>query len=191
MMASTLSRLRSFSRFSGRSSKRGFWRAVAISLGLVPAVLLVIVPIALKIATPEDWSPNQTQIAVWPFLGYCTYALMVFAILLPVTARRLHDTGRSARWLLIGYVFVVAGWVVFALLARSLILSIEDANDYSGFGYGYLLGVGIMISLMWLAEALVTLAGAVVLFTLCSKEGAVGPNRYGPDPLRPELGDTP
>lgn len=44
------------------------------------------------------------------------YSLVVFLPALAVSVRRLHDTGRSAWWLLLAF-FPVVGWIVLLVFA--------------------------------------------------------------------------
>ena len=114
-----------------------------------------------------------------PFAG----TAFLLAVLLPsltVTARRLHDTGRPVRWwiiiLLAGFLGTIA-LIVFMFWAATW-----------GEGYGsdeYIWGI-LIIFLAWL---LVSGVGVIVLLILCALPGTTGPNSYGPDPLRLELGD--
>ena len=71
--------------------------------------------------------------------------------------RRLHDTERSAWWLLL-YPAIVLVWII---------------------------GVGTIGGLILLAGVV---ALVVTLVVLCALPGTSGPNRYGPDPLQPDMG---
>ena len=59
----------------------------------------------LEDESPQERIKNQTVTLVW---------LLLIIPLLAVGARRLHDTGKSGRWLLLGLV-PVAGWLVLAI----------------------------------------------------------------------------
>ncbi len=91
---------------------------------------------------------------------------------LTVTVRRLHDTGRSAWWLL-PYAVVAAVWALIIYWSLNTSVVVEQPQ-------GFFL-VAVFLSGIW---ALVTLACAMLLLVLCSQPGTTGPNRYGPG-LRP------
>lgn len=86
--------------FSGRSSRSAYWWWYLFCI------------IALIVAYAIDMAIGS---------GGVIYALVAIALLLPnlaVTVRRLHDTGRSGWWILIGLIPIVGGIVllVFMLL---------------------------------------------------------------------------
>ncbi len=75
--------LKRYVDFEGRARRKEFWMFILINAGI---------NIALTIIT-----------FIIPFLGFISY-LYGLAILLPmlgVSARRLHDTGKSGWWLLL------------------------------------------------------------------------------------------
>ena len=92
------------------------------------------------------------------------------ALLLPtlaVTVRRLHDTGRSAWWLLAMVGPVLTGAV---LLVAGFVTALGG-----GEGFSAMVGVG----------ALLVLAGVVLSIVLMCLPGTPGLNQYGPSPLGP------
>jgi uncharacterized membrane protein YhaH (DUF805 family) len=95
--------LRKFSVFDGRAERREYWMFSVLNL-LIGVALLKLSP------------------------GFAS--LYVLAIILPtlaVTVRRLHDVGRSGRWLLISFIPIVGSLVLLALLAGA---SEPCANRY-------------------------------------------------------------
>jgi len=53
-------------------------------------------------------------------LGYVLYFVFVFGLLIPniaVSVRRLHDTGRTGWWLLIGFIPIVGAIILIVFLA--------------------------------------------------------------------------
>ena len=72
-------------------------------LFLLPLALLVGIEIGLEIEVP-----------IFTIL----FVLFVFALIVPtyaVTARRLHDTGRSGLWILINFIPYIGGICLFVL----------------------------------------------------------------------------
>ncbi|WLI75702.1 DUF805 domain-containing protein [Kosakonia sp. H02] len=87
--------LRNYATFKGRAHRREFWMFTLVNIILF-GVLSVI-----------------DRIIVWHIFGLI-YALLVLVPSLAVQVRRLHDTNRSWRWLLLMFI-PLFGWL--ALLA--------------------------------------------------------------------------
>ncbi|HEX6741468.1 MAG TPA: DUF805 domain-containing protein [Sphingomicrobium sp.] len=95
------------------------------------------------------------------------------AMVLPwlgVTVRRLHDAGRSGRWLLL---FVVA-WVIITLIGYAL-GSMDEPSESVAVTAGITIFL-IMIFAVFSLLALMVLPGS-------SGTNRFGPDPYGPDPL--------
>ena len=103
------------------------------------------------------------------FISAGAFALFCLLPNLAVTVRRLHDTGRSAWWLLLYLPF-------FANLAMTFYqiswLKAHGLSDMHDVGQNPLLG-------------LACLGSRVYLLYLMRKAGDSGPNAYGPDPKKP------
>jgi uncharacterized membrane protein YhaH (DUF805 family) len=134
--------LKKYADFTGRSRRKEYWMYVLLLIGI--AVVISIIESVLGLSG-----------MVGPY-GPLS-ALFLLGTLVPslaVGVRRLHDTGRSGWWLLVGYgpfllslVLMLAGIVQFAMIL-----------------------------------SLLALVGFVVLLVFMVMEGARGPNQYGPDP---------
>lgn len=110
--------------------------------------------------------------------------ILTFSPWLAVAARRLHDTDNST-FMLFGWVGVAAATVVcFAVFIAynntSQVREVTETELGELFGYLAILGM--------LAGPFVVLGLGLVLLLFCGRRGSFGPNRYGPDPKRPELG---
>jgi uncharacterized membrane protein YhaH (DUF805 family) len=90
--------LKNYAGFNGRAGRSEFWMFFLINLVIV--VVLEIIGALIK-----------TQII------YYLYALAVLIPYLAVSFRRLHDTGRSAWWLLIGLIPIVGAIVLIVFCA--------------------------------------------------------------------------
>lgn len=100
--------LKKYAVFSGRARRKEYWMFSLFAA--IIAVVLAVIGLAIK----------------FPYLVILFYV----AILLPglgVSIRRLHDTGRSGWWLLIGIVPVVGG---IMLLVFTCTDSKPGANQY-------------------------------------------------------------
>ncbi|ALV34321.1 DUF805 domain-containing protein [Streptomyces sp. CdTB01] len=103
--------LKKYAEFSGRSRRKEYWM-FALFVGIID-VILAIIPIASK--TP----------ALFALLGIFYLAILVPS--LAVGVRRMHDTGRSGWWLLIGAVPFIGGiW----LLVLTCLDSQPGPNQY-------------------------------------------------------------
>ena len=161
--------LRNLLNFNGRASRSEFWWFYIIAL-----------VVCLALAGRFFWFSS------WYFLVSQTlYYLLSLAFFLPVfhlvimpaaTVRRLHDSGRSALWLLIVCVGIITGWgIIIGVVA----LAASTSND----GWEALI-IGLLMGGVW---ALASMIGLTALTIVLILPGTSGPNRYGPDPLRPEL----
>ena len=157
--------------FAGRTNRAKAW---LFSLGAFVAWTLIVTVAISAVAANDAARPNAAananvhlqgvlDAAFVPVLLTLLFAVVVFYCNLAVFAKRLHDRGRSAWWLL---VFVLGPGVVS--LTGGL-LSIQDTEVGSDLG-----GVCVLIA------SGISLWGMVELYLL---PGTAGDNRYGPDPL--------
>jgi uncharacterized membrane protein YhaH (DUF805 family) len=96
-------------------------------------------------------------------------ALYGLALLLPtlgITARRLHDTGRTASWVLL----LAIPW------ALAIVMGLVTLLSFMTFG---LFGI---LFVFWPIFGLISLAAVVLLIYFCAQPGTPGPNEYGPIP---------
>ena len=157
--------LRKYGDFSGRATRAEYWWWV------------LAVVIGTSIFTAVD-----SSIASFSGLGYTPFAtIFSLAIILPdltVTARRLHDIGKSGWWQL--------AWVAISLLALiPIVVGLVVSISSDGFAFNLpsgdegsflplLLGFAITL-LIWLGVFIWSLIWLI-------SQGQAGPNRYGPDP---------
>ena len=146
---------RNFANFSGRAQRSEFWWFVLFAF------------------------ISQSILSLVPFVGGI-YSLVLLLPSLAVTARRLHDTDRTAWWMLF-YLVPIVGFIILAIVTLSLLgINAFDPLQVNDVGWGV---VGILF-LVWL---LGSIAAWIVLLVFQIMPGTVGPNRYGPDPLRPDV----
>ncbi|HEY1614666.1 MAG TPA: DUF805 domain-containing protein [Rhizomicrobium sp.] len=134
--------------FDGRVGRAQFWYYI-----LVYAVIAVAVSIVGGIVGSGSGLRSLYSLALLcPTLGF--------------TARRLHDTGRTANW-----VFILAvPWVL------TMLLGILVFASFMMLGF---------LALLWGFASLVALASlvaAIIIIYLCAQPGTAGPNQYGPVP---------
>lgn len=134
--------LKKYAEFEGRSRRKEYWMYVLLLIG-----------IGLVIGIVEGILGLTGMVGPYGPLS----ALFLLATLVPslaVGVRRLHDTGRSGWWLLVGY----------GPFLLSLVLM--------------LLGIAQFAMIL----SVLALVGFVVLLVFMVMEGTRGPNEYGPDP---------
>ena len=139
--------------FSGRARRSEFWWFFLFSV--VSSAVAGVVPVVGQI-----------------------YPLVLLIPSLAVSARRLHDTGRSAWWLLVhlfSFLALGAGFVAMVAVA----FASESSNDENVF---------VVFVAIAIVSFLIALGGSIVLLVFFALPGTVGANRYGPDPLQTEPG---
>ncbi len=156
---------RNYINFGGRAQRSEFWWFTLFSL-ISQAILNIIIP----------------------FVGWI-YGLALLLPSLAVTVRRLHDTGRSAWWLLI-YAVIILGWIIGFIVLVIWIGAAWTGAAWTGIedpetdGWKALVPI-LVFFFIW---GLVSFVWAIILLILCALPGTIGPNRYGPDPLQPRQG---
>ena len=105
--------LRNYLTFSGRARRREYWMFVLISM---------LIGVALTLVETGGKIPDPDQYTVLPSLYY----LAVFLPGLAVAIRRLHDTGRSGWWLLIGIIPFLGSVVLLVFMC----LDSDAENKY-------------------------------------------------------------
>jgi len=138
-----------YADFTGRAPRAEYWW-YALALMIVTILLMVVESIlGIKGMVLHAYGPLT--------------ALLVLATIVPglaVGARRLHDTNRSAWWLLL-----MAPYLISAALAMRSI----SAGSMVGLGVAGLVGILGFI-------------GCIAFLVLMVLPGTPGDNRYGPNP---------
>ena len=106
--------LRKYVEFSGRAKRREYW--IFFLINLVISIILSFIDRML------GFSSMDTGIGLLSGV----YALAVFLPSLAVTVRRLHDTGRTGWWVLIGLIPFI-GWIVLLIF---MVLDSTGDNEY-------------------------------------------------------------
>lgn len=102
------------------------------------------------------------------------FGTLLHLAVIPLTVRRLHDTGRSGWWLL----GLVAHYVMLFMLLVDYILAIitlvNDENGIVDFLIFHLSKYAILIFLLLLYR--------IILFVFLCQDSDKGPNKYGESP---------
>ncbi|HIY15347.1 MAG TPA: DUF805 domain-containing protein [Candidatus Alistipes cottocaccae] len=149
--------IRNYVNFSGRARRTEFWYFILFSC------LLLIVAMALDVVC------FNTPYGVF----YLLVALFLFLPQLAVSARRLHDTGRTSKWLLWNYLALLV-WAVAALVLSGL-SAFAGGRDASAWFLIVLCG-GCVLFFIW----------EIVFLVWFCLPGMPGENKYGPDPKQPD-----
>lgn len=124
--------------FSGRASRAEYWYWALFSVLVILAFTFVDIVVF--------------GVSTGPLSTLATLALILPG--LAATARRLHDTGRYAWWLLLP-IGPLVGLIVAALVGYTLLMVIAVAAALIGF---------------------------VILLLMAAAPGTTEPNRFGPEP---------
>lgn len=111
--------LKNYAEFEGRARRKEYWMFTLINFLIVMGLQAVLFSVAGM--NPE----SSLGLLLSGILGI--YSLGVFIPSLAVGVRRLHDTGRSGWWLLIGLVPVIGFIVLLVFLVQD---SQPGSNQY-------------------------------------------------------------
>jgi len=106
--------LKKYAVFSGRAPRIEYWTFFLFHL---------IIQLALAVIEGLAGFARQTDQSVLAGL----YSLIIFVPALAVTVRRLHDTGRSGWWSLIGFLPIIGAIGLLVFLVRD---SQPGENEY-------------------------------------------------------------
>ena len=101
--------LQKYAVFDGRAKRTEYWMFTLIQ------VVIAVVLAALSSVVGE-----------WFLVVYLLYVLATLLPSLAVTVRRLHDTGRSGWWILIGLVPLIGAIVLIIFM----VMESADDNEY-------------------------------------------------------------
>lgn len=160
---------RNYVNFSGRAQRSEFWWFTLFSF--VSQIVLL---------------------SVFPIIGWI-YVLVLFLPSLAVTARRLHDTDRSAWWMLL-HLVPALGFIVLMVVFITLLLELDAFNlQYTNPWYvdpwyaeearWAILGT---LFILWIIWIVISIVSEIVLLIFLIMPGTVGPNRYGPNLRQPQ-----
>ena len=161
-----------YADFKGRSGRAEYWGFFLFQAGIGG---LLVALTTLSIAKGEA--------GVGALIGGLLTIGSVLAFIIPnwaVTVRRLHDTNRSAWWLMLQAPSVLApisfGGAILGILGERGVSSAVAAQTFVSLAGGGLL--------------LLLIGGIcnLILMTLMWLPGTDGENRFGPDPRSPEAG---
>lgn len=176
----------------GRAPRIEYWSFVLFSTIILNVFLtaLQIVAVsmlptdavaALDASLESDHMPEQLAggVLIMLFLLGIVYFAINLAVMVPhitVTVRRLHDVGRSGKWLL-GYFLLIALWMVSLIAMVAALAPYEAATDTPDIVAAFPIAFIVML--------LITFAYSLYFFILTLLDSQRGPNKYGPSPKYP------
>ena len=166
MMEAVKSVFSKYAVFSGRARRSEYWY-FQLFVFLVNAVFGVFL---------THMEPETRQYALVSILEG-VFGLVVFVPTLAVSWRRFHDIGKSGAWSLMGLFAWLAFFVFVIVLALVYSATGSSASDV-------VMGT---IGLFAIAFFLAVMAASVLMLIWTCRQGQTGPNRFGPDPKRPEM----
>ena len=158
--------LSNYATFSGRAARSEYWwfYLFSILVSLATSVVDAVLSTAFH---------NQIQI-----VG----TISNLALLLPslaVTARRLHDTGRTGWWIL----FPVVSTLATIVVAFGTVLSAVFRTGTDGTP-------AVALTVLLVACVLIMIAAFITLLVFLCLGSDPGPNKYGPSPTQQPMGPT-
>ena len=172
----------------GRAPRIEYWSFVLFSTIIINVFLTVLQIIAVSMLPSETLAALDTPgvdnmpehlaggARIMLFVLGIVYFLLNLAIMIPqttVTVRRLHDVGRSGKWLL-GYLVLMAVWFI-SLLCMIAELATDQRNDF----------ISTAFPAIFVVMLLIIFAYGLYLFVLTVLDSKRGPNKYGPSPKYP------
>ncbi len=160
--------IRKYADFTGRATRAEYWWWV-LATTIVSLAISAIDSFVSAVSGAYFYSPFST-----------IYSLAILLPNLAVTARRLHDTGKSGWWQLVWFaiaILAVIPVIVGVLVGLSGLLTggADWGEWWAAISWAPIV-VGILVTLLvWIG----LLAWWLVWMV---KQGRPGPNHYGPDP---------
>lgn len=127
-----------------------------------------------RLGRHEFWQFMIFNFVFWLLIGFITplslsfisslYQIILLSPTLCAMVRRLHDTGKSGKWVVL----------LFGMTAFSLLMTMATASN-ANVGYNKYVNVTLLFLLM-------SLSSIGVLVYVLSVAGQTGANKYGSDP---------
>ena len=155
-----------YADFSGRATRAEFWWWV---------LLATIGPIVFYGVAGSIYASGDLVDALPFTLSGITFQLLTLFPSLAVTARRLHDLGRSGWLSLLCYAGICLSsltWALVAFLVVDVITSSGDLYDV----------ISVLGLILFIPVAVTVTAVCAAFVVSLAQQGHAGLNRFGPDP---------
>ena len=104
---------KNYTNFSDRARRSEFWFFILFNFIFIIAILFLANLLDLFFINENDFAAQSTL----PMVLYLIYIAVTFIPTLAVTARRLHDIGKSGTWIFIYFVPLIGGIWLLVLLS--------------------------------------------------------------------------
>lgn len=161
--------------FKGRSRRKEYWVPIFTESILFTFAFFVFITFILVITAAVAADSTQDKdtaigiFALFGITGVLFVTLIGLVILIPnlsLFVRRLHDVGRSGKWVLIFYVLPI-------VLA------------YLNMGLRYVLETQNLVVLSLILQGIIVMTNLVIAIwgiVWCAQDSQPGPNQWGPNP---------
>ena len=154
--------------FKGRLNRKSYWMRTLAIAGLWLVVVILMVLASFTAFAAGGFGVASVLVKIF----YIAFVVVTTWVSVALAARRLHDCGLSGWWQLVLYVPAL------------LVSSVTPLAQQAGFGNAF-----IVVQTVSLILALVSIFALIwLLYVLGFRKGSVGENRFGPDPLAPQVG---
>ncbi|CAN5404025.1 hypothetical protein BH09PSE1_BH09PSE1_30360 [soil metagenome] len=162
-----------YADFRGRASRSEYWLFM-VSQGLIYIGCVLMAGMSLG---KHDMSAQGLGVLGW----LIAVPVLMTLLALPnyaVLARRLHDSGRSAKWMALLLPTIAVNFVTFkalgSLAKQVPVAGLDGGEAIAQAALSQLAGIGVI--------AIVASVCNLALFVMTLMPGTRGPNRFGPDP---------
>lgn len=167
-----------FADFRGRATRSEYWLFVLLQAVLLTGCLVMAV---------TSLGAKSLGDIIGGFFGWLALAGLVMLVCampyLAVLARRLHDSGQSAAWMLLLTPIHLSPYLSMYAAAGAA-QSLMESGMASGEPQAVLASMEQAMSGTMLISLIATVC-SLVLLVLTLLPGTRGPNRFGPDPRNP------
>ncbi len=149
--------------FQGRIRRRDWW-LLGIAMAVIGTIVISVLDAALKQSGQTvRMVVNDGFVLLMNWMGFA------------LSAKRMHDRGRSGWWLIVPLVVDVAAIALAVTAYFTMMAAGHDQNALSAaIGSAGLAGIVLML--------LMLVVGIWLFIDLGCLDGAPGPNKYGPSP---------
>ncbi len=148
--------LKKYANFGGRARRKEYWMFILFHVIII--LVLGAVDFAMRFSRDSYYlMPIYTMMTMLPHAA--------------VTVRRLHDTGKSAWWLLLAIIPTALSWLILVILTSPISLIEETAPQ----------SISPTIELL---IRIIPAVGGIWMLILMVADGDWGTNEYGEDPKK-------
>lgn len=155
--------IRNYGTFRGRACRKEYWYFILFT---------ILFMIAARVLDLILFSDKPIGFIFSPFSSL--FALFVFLPQVAVMTRRLHDTGRSGKWVL---------WYYIAGIIWAICLIVTEISAMDSLASGSLPVMSVATIVVFFGGGSVFLVWAITFLVWFCTKGTTGDNKYGPDPL--------